>query len=181
MAPMASLASDALLGREQELRAIDGLLDGIRDRGGSMLVRGEAGLGKSALLDEAEARATARGIAVLRTAGAPSEMQMAFSGLHRLLRSRFEKIDDLPGPQAAALRTAFGLGDGAAPDLFLIALAALDLLADAAADSPLLLIIEGRSLARPGYRRSAVVRRSAGWDGADRRALRGARRLREPA
>jgi DNA-binding CsgD family transcriptional regulator len=142
MGPMPSLASEALLGREQELRAIDRLFDGIRDQGGSMLVRGEAGLGKSALLQEAEARATARGIAVLRTAGAPSEKQMAFSGLHQLLRSRFDRIDDLPGPQAAALRTAFGLGDGAAPDLFLIALAALDLLADAAADSPLLLIIE---------------------------------------
>jgi predicted ATP-dependent serine protease len=71
------------VGGEQELRAIDGLFDGIRDQGGSMLVRGEAGLGKSALLQEAEARATARGIAVLRTAGAASEKQMAFSGLHQ--------------------------------------------------------------------------------------------------
>jgi DNA-binding CsgD family transcriptional regulator len=139
---MASLTPQALLGREQELSAIDGLLDAIGDRGGSMLIRGDAGLGKSALLDEAEARAAARGIAVLRTAGAPSETQLAFSGLQKLLRPRLEGIDALPAPQARALRVAFGLGDGPAPDLFLIALAALDLLADAAADAPLLLVVE---------------------------------------
>jgi predicted ATP-dependent serine protease len=78
-----SLSSEALLGREQELGGIDGLLDAIAEHGGSMLIRGEAGLGKSALLDEAGARATGRGIAVLRTAGAPSETQLAFSGLRR--------------------------------------------------------------------------------------------------
>src|SRR5688572_13258768 len=95
---MASLASQDLLGREQELGTIDGLLDGIGDRGGSMLVRGEAGLGKSALLGEAERRAAARGIAVLRTAGAPSETQLAFSGLQKLLRPHLEGLDVLPAP-----------------------------------------------------------------------------------
>ncbi|HEX5895557.1 MAG TPA: AAA family ATPase [Thermoleophilaceae bacterium] len=139
---MASLTSQALVGREQELSTIDGLLEAIDDRGGSLLIRGEAGLGKSALLDEAEARAAGRGIAVLRTAGAPSETQLAFSGLQTLLRPRLEGIDALPAPQARALRVAFGLGDGPVPDLFLIALAALGLLADAAADSPLLLVVE---------------------------------------
>ena len=79
---------------------------------------------------------------VLRTAGVPSETQMAFAGLHRLLRPHLQKLADLPGPQAAALSSAFGLSNGAAPDLFLIALAALDLLADAAADAPLLLLVE---------------------------------------
>lgn len=139
---MAVLARQALLGREPELAAIEGLLDGIHDGGGSILIRGDAGLGKSALLDEAKIRAVARGVAALRTAGAPSETKMAFSGLHQLLRPHFESIDDLPAPQAIALRAAFGLGDEKAPDLFLIALAALELIAGAAADSPLLLIVE---------------------------------------
>jgi DNA-binding CsgD family transcriptional regulator len=142
MGSMDSVTSQALIGREQELSTIDARLEAIGDRGGSMLIRGEAGLGKSALLDEAEARAAGRGIAVLRTAGVPSETQLAFSGLQKLLWPRLEGIDDLPAPQARALRVAFGLGDGPAPDLFLIALAALDLLADAAADSPLLLVVE---------------------------------------
>ena len=139
---MTLLSSAVLLGRDQELGTIDSLLDGIGDGGGSMLIRGEAGLGKSALLDEAEARAAGRGIAVLRTAGAPSETQLAFSGLQKLLRPRLEGIDELPARQARALRVAFGLSDGPAPELFLIALAALDLLADTAADSPLLVVVE---------------------------------------
>ena len=75
---MAVLERPALLGREPELAAIDGLLDGIHDRGGSILIRGDAGIGKSALLDEAQARAVARGVAALRTAGAPSETKMLF-------------------------------------------------------------------------------------------------------
>ena len=113
MGPVDSHPSETLLGRQRELAAIDALLDGIRDRGGSLLVRGEPGIGKSALLEKAQERATARGIAVLRTAGAPSERQMAFSGLHQLLRPRLGRADDLPAPQAAALRAAFGLSDGA--------------------------------------------------------------------
>lgn len=104
---MAVLERQALLGREPELAAIDGLLDGIHDRGGSILIRGDAGLGKSALLDEAKTRAVARGVAALRTAGAPSETKLAFSGLHQLLRPHFESIDDLPAQQAIALRAAF--------------------------------------------------------------------------
>ena len=132
-----------LFGREVELAAIDGLLDGVEERGGSLLVRGEAGLGKSALLDEAERRATELGITVLRTTGAPSESKMAFAGLHQLLRPYADRVAGLPGPQAAALASAFGLrNSGAGPDIFLIALAALDLLADAAADAPLLLVVE---------------------------------------
>jgi DNA-binding CsgD family transcriptional regulator len=131
-----------LLGRELELSAIDGLLAGLTDRGGSLLIRGDAGLGKSALLEDAESRARALGVGVLRTAGVASEAGMAFAGLHRLLRPRLVKVAELPDPQAAALASAFGMTDGAAPDTFLIALAALDLLADAAAESPLLVIVE---------------------------------------
>jgi DNA-binding CsgD family transcriptional regulator/tetratricopeptide (TPR) repeat protein len=135
-----------LLGREPELSAIDGMLAGLADRGGSLVIRGDAGLGKSALLEEAEARARALDVGVLRTAGVASEAGMAFAGLHRLLRPRLPKLAELPDPQAAALASAFGIADGAAPDTFLIALAALDLLADAAAESPLLVIVEDAHL-----------------------------------
>ncbi|HVL96614.1 MAG TPA: ATP-binding protein, partial [Solirubrobacteraceae bacterium] len=133
----------ALTGRERELAVIDGLLGRLHGGGGAMLLRGEAGIGKSALLEEAEQRASERGITILKTAGVPSERQMAFAGLHRLLRPYNAGIADLPAPQAAALASAFGGAGGArAPDLFLIALAALDLLAEAAADAPLLLAVE---------------------------------------
>jgi len=131
-----------LLGREPELAAIDELLDNTDERGGSVLIRGEAGLGKSALLEEADRRASRRGMTVLRAAGVPSESPMAFAALHRLLRPQLARISELPGPQAAALSSAFGMSNGAAPDLFLIALAALELLADAAADAPLLVVVE---------------------------------------
>jgi DNA-binding CsgD family transcriptional regulator len=131
-----------LIGREPQLSALGELLDGIHDCGGSLLLRGEAGVGKSALLDEAARRANDRGLSVLRTAGVPSETQLAFAGLHQLLRPHVQRTASLPGPQAAALSSAFGLSQGAAPDLFAIALAVLELLADAAAVSPLVLIVD---------------------------------------
>ncbi len=131
-----------LTGRERELAVIDGLLARLDEGGGAMLLRGAAGIGKSALLEEAQQRASERGITILKTAGVPSERQMAFAGLHRLLRPYNARIAELPAPQAAALASAFGAGGVRAPDLFLIALAALDLLAEAAADAPLLLAVE---------------------------------------
>jgi hypothetical protein len=139
-----------LLGRERELGTIEGLLRQVGVRGGSLLVRGEPGMGKTVLLDWAGRRAEELGLSVLSTAGVPSETHMAFAGLHRLLRPHLAGIGDLPGPQQTALSIAFGLeaepqGNGEpspAPDIFLTALATLDLLAEAAASSPLLLIVE---------------------------------------
>jgi DNA-binding CsgD family transcriptional regulator/tetratricopeptide (TPR) repeat protein len=145
-----AMALPALVGRERELTTIDGLLRRVGTRGGSLLVRGEPGIGKTALLDWANDRAEELGLGVLSTAGVPSEAHMAFAGVHRLLRPHLARIGDLPGPQQAALSLAFGLdaqpqGNGepsAAPDIFLIALATLDLLAETAASSPLLLVVE---------------------------------------
>ena len=140
-----------LLGRERELTTIDDLLRQIGGGGGALLVSGEAGIGKTALLEWADLRAEELGLSVLSTAGVPSEAHMAFAGLHRLLRPHLSRIGELPRPQQTALSLAFGLDTGgahadgeasSAPDIFLTALATLDLLAEAAASTPILLIVE---------------------------------------
>lgn len=131
-----------LFGRERELARISGLLEQAAARGGSLLIRGEPGIGKSALLGEAKKRAEKLGVLVLTTAGAPFEAQMPFAALHRLLRPLASGIDALPKRQREALLVAFGVGDGPAPDVYLIALAALQVLADRAGQAPLLLVVE---------------------------------------
>ncbi len=140
------MPTPTLLGREAELETIDSILRDIGSGGGALVLRGDPGIGKTSLLEWAARRAEQLEVNVLRTAGAPSEAQMAFAGLHRLLRPHLARRDDLPPPQRNALSIAFGLSveaePAAPPDIFLIALATLDLLADAAAGSPLLLLVE---------------------------------------
>jgi DNA-binding CsgD family transcriptional regulator len=134
--------SSQLFGRERELVLLGGLFDNVGTQGGSLLIRGEAGIGKSALLAEAKRRADELGMPVLSTSGAPFEAQMPFAGLQRLLRPVMSAIGTLPEPQREALSVAFGLSGGPAPDIFLTALAALDMVADKAGEAPLLLVIE---------------------------------------
>jgi DNA-binding CsgD family transcriptional regulator len=131
-----------LLGREHELRVLTELVERIRDGGGAMVLRGEAGIGKSALLTEVGRSATAAGLRVLATAGVQSEAQVAFAGLYQLLRPVWGHVDQLPAPQRAALSAAFGMAEAVSPDLFLIALATLNLLGEAATRAPILLIVE---------------------------------------
>ena len=131
-----------LYGRESELSVLDQLIDGIHARGVAVVVRGEAGIGKSSLLEAANRSAGARGMVVLRTIGAQSEAHLPFAGLHQLLQPLLADFDKLPPPQRTALEAAFGMAETAAPDLFLIALATLDLLGDVAERAPLLLIVE---------------------------------------
>lgn len=131
-----------LLGREREIAIFDDLIDHVDDRGAALVVRGDAGSGKSALLTSACAQARARGMIELTTTGVQSEAHLPFAGLHQLLRPILADIADLPVPQRDALGSAFGMTSTAAPDLFLIALAALDLIANAALHSPLLLVAE---------------------------------------
>jgi DNA-binding CsgD family transcriptional regulator len=120
---------------------LDALLEGARSsRSGVLVVRGEAGIGKSALLDDAVARA--RGMPVLRAIGVESEAEMAFAGLHQLVRPVLGAIDRLPERQADALACAFGLGGGAVDDRFLVSLATLGLLSDTADDDGLLCAID---------------------------------------
>jgi DNA-binding CsgD family transcriptional regulator len=131
-----------LVGRDRDLAELYALVDGIEDRGGALVVRGEAGIGKSALLAAARERALDRGVAVVSTVGALSEAQLAFAGLHQLLLPLLGRLDLLPDPQRQALDTAFGIAEGVAPNLFLIGLATLGLVAERAAETPILFVVD---------------------------------------
>ena len=129
-----------LRGRSNERSALDRELQRVRAGESSVLVlRGEAGVGKTALLDYVGDRAS--GLQIVRIAGVDSEMELAFAGLHQLCAPMLDGLDRLPGPQRDALRVAFGLQDGA-PNRFLVALAVLSLLAEAAESEPLVCLID---------------------------------------
>jgi DNA-binding CsgD family transcriptional regulator len=133
--------AEGLRGRDTERAVLDRLLDDVRAGHSRVLVvRGEAGVGKTALLDYLQDRASS--CRVLRAAGVESEMELAFAGLHQLCAPVLSGLDRLPGPQRDALRTAFGLGAGAAPDRFIVSLAALGLLSEAAAEHPLVCLVD---------------------------------------
>lgn len=140
--PGSSPYSSSLSGREAEVAILDQLVTRIPDRGGALILRGDPGIGKTALLSVASAAASVQGIAVLHTAGTQSEAGLAFAGLQQLLRPVLAGLDRLPEPQRGALAAALGVSDARAPDPFLIALAALNLLAYAAERMPLLLIAD---------------------------------------
>jgi DNA-binding CsgD family transcriptional regulator/tetratricopeptide (TPR) repeat protein len=133
---------DELFGRDDELARLYGLIDGIGRRGGALVVRGEAGIGKSTLLEAAASRARERDVTVVSATGIPFEARFAFAGLRELMLPFLEARDQLPPPQRRALETAIGLADGAAPDPFLVGLAALGLLTEAETKRPLLLLVE---------------------------------------
>jgi DNA-binding CsgD family transcriptional regulator len=105
-----------------------------------MVVAGEPGIGKSALLDYVVQSAS--GFRLIRTAGVESEMELPFAALQQLCAPMLDLLSDLPEPQSEALRTAFGLTAGPPPDRFLVGLAVLSLLSDAAADGHLLCVID---------------------------------------
>ena len=136
------MAAPTLLGRKTEIRRIEELVADVRVRGGVLVLRGEAGIGKSTLLEMAQHHARARGMLTLTTSGVQAEAHLPFAGLHQLLLPILTGIPALPPPQRAAIESAFGLAIAAPPDRFLIALAALDLLAEAAERAPLLLVAE---------------------------------------
>jgi DNA-binding CsgD family transcriptional regulator len=130
-----------LRGRRSELEALDRQLQRVRAGQSSVQVlRGEAGVGKTALLNYVAEQAS--GCRVARIAGVESEMELAFAGLHQLCAPMLDRLDGLPGPQRNALRAAFGLHDGDAPDRFLVALAVLTLLAEAAELEPLVCLVD---------------------------------------
>jgi hypothetical protein len=131
-----------LLGRDAEVE----LLEGIQEGGGALVLSGEPGIGKSRLLAVAAALARERGFTVLTATGVQSEAHLAFAGLHQLLRPLRFRTADLPAAQRATLDAAFGLSQEQAPERFRIAMAVLDLLGEAAAGAPLLVVAEDAQL-----------------------------------
>ncbi|MFC5835468.1 ATP-binding protein, partial [Nonomuraea insulae] len=130
-----------LHGRERECALIAGLLDGARDRrSGVLVLRGEAGIGKSALLDFAAAQAT--GLRVLRGGGVESEAELPYAAAHQLLRPVSDRLAAIPSGQAVALRGAFGLGDPVDGDRFLVSVAVLSLLSEVAEEGPLVCLVD---------------------------------------
>lgn len=135
-------ASTSLFGRESEMQVLTGLLDKVHDQGGALVISGEPGIGKSALMSAAGARARERGMLVLMTTGVQSEAQLPFAGVHQLLQPVLGRVGRLAEPQRDAILAAFGLVRPAASNLFLTALAALNLLAASAARVPVLIVAE---------------------------------------
>ncbi|MFH9089688.1 ATP-binding protein [Streptomyces sp. NPDC017673] len=134
--------ADALFGRENETAFLQDRIDGLSRQGGAVLVHGEPGIGKTALLEEAARHGTEGRHRVLTTVGVESETLLPFSGLHQLIFPFRALIGDLPNNERDALQAALGITDTPVHDVFLVALAALNLLARAAADVPLLLVVD---------------------------------------
>ena len=123
------------------MSVLAGLVTAVRAGESRVLVlRGEPGVGKTALLDELAGQAA--GCRVVRVAGVQSESEFAFAGLHQLLAPMLDRLEQLPVPQREALRTVFGISEGPAPDRFLVALAVLGLLSEVAREQPLVCVID---------------------------------------
>ena len=130
-----------LTGRHSECDVLDRLVDAVRaGESRALVVAGEPGVGKTALLDYVAGRAA--GCRVERATGVRSEMELAFAGLQQLCAPMLDRLELLPVPQRDALRTAFGVSAGPAPDRFLVGLAVLSLLAEVAGERPLVCLVD---------------------------------------
>jgi DNA-binding CsgD family transcriptional regulator len=130
-----------LIGRREECRALDDLVEGARaGHSAALVLRGEAGIGKTELLKYLLERSS--GCRTVKAAGVQSEMELSYAGVHQLCAPLLTGLDHLPGPQRDALATAFGLRTGNAPDRFLVGLAVLSLVADAGGNQPLVCLID---------------------------------------
>ena len=138
---MAAPPPQAFRGRTSEREALDRLLENVRSGQSAVLVvRGEAGVGKTALLRFAARRAS--GFRLAQIAGVESEMELPFAGLHQLCSPMLAQFGALPEPQQRALSVALGLSSGDAPDRFLVGLAVLGLLSEVAVERPLLCLVD---------------------------------------
>ena len=138
---MAATGAPALWGRARERATLDGLLD--RVRGGAsaaLVIRGEAGIGKTALLRYCAGEAS--GCRIAQIVGVESELEMPFAALHQLCRPILDSLAALPEPQGRALEVAFGLAPGSAPDRFVVGLAVLSLLSEVATKQPLVCLVD---------------------------------------
>ena len=148
-----------LRGRSSECEALDRLVENVRAGQSQVLVlRGEVGAGKTALLEYLLERAS--GCCLARAAGVESEMELAFAALHQLCAPFLDRLERLPGPQRDALSTAFSLRDGATPDRFAVGLAVLSLLSEVAGERPLVCVVDDAHwLDRPSAQALAFVAR----------------------
>ena len=139
--PSAGGRSRGLVGRRNELAVLEQLLETARNGGsGTLVLSGDPGVGKSALLDQLISSAS--GFRVARAAGVEGEVDLPYAGLQQLCRSMLGTIDVLAPPQRAALKVAFGLSSGEVPDRYLVGLATLSLLSETATAQPLLCIVD---------------------------------------
>jgi DNA-binding CsgD family transcriptional regulator len=154
-----------LVGRDSELAVLAAMIDQIGDRGRSVLVLGDAGVGKSSLLSATAEYGRVAGLLVLEATGVEAEAQLPFAGLHQLLRPVLGSLSQLPDVQRHAIDAALGAGSAAPPERFMIALAALNLIADAAASKPVLVVVDDvQWLDRPTQEVLAFVARRIGSD-----------------
>ena len=143
-----------LRGRRRECDVLDAVLASVRTGESRVLVlRGEAGIGKTALLEHLAGNAS--GFRVARAAGVESEMELAHAGLHQLCAPFAARIEGLPGPQRDALDTAFGRRGGDPPNRFLVGVAVLGLLSDVAEEMPLLWMLGAAAALAIGWARPA--------------------------
>src|SRR3954467_13276208 len=132
----------SLRGRSRECAALDSLVLAVRQSDSrSLLLRGEAGIGKTALL-EYLVESAAADVTVARAVGVESEMELPFASLHQLCAPMLDRRDRLPEPQRQALEIVFGLSTGAPPDRFVVGLAVLSLLSEVADTRPLLCVVD---------------------------------------
>ncbi|MET8422448.1 AAA family ATPase [Nocardia sp. NPDC004860] len=133
--------STSLVGRAAELETCSDLLEAVSTgESRALVLNGDPGVGKSALLDQLTSQAT--DCQVFRVVGVQSEMELVFAGLHQLCAPMLDRVNTLPDPQRDALRAAFGLCEGPAPKPFLIGLAVLGLLAETSAERPVLCVVD---------------------------------------
>lgn len=131
-----------LVGRDPELKQLSQVLQDIEERGRTVLLRGDPGVGKTSIVKAVVVLAQESDLVVLQTAGIETETGLPYAGLQFLLGPLLSRVDRLPPAQRRALLTAFGLADGTAPEVFLIALAALNLITEEAASRPLIAIVD---------------------------------------
>src|SRR3954447_18444232 len=138
---VSAIPQRGLLGRRSESETLDRLLEAVRaGESRALVIRGDPGVGKTALLEYVVEHAM--GCRVARAAGVQAEMELAFAGLHQLCAPMLDRLERLPGPQRDALGTAFGLSAGPAPDRFFVGLAVLSLLAEVAEERPLVCAVD---------------------------------------
>jgi DNA-binding NarL/FixJ family response regulator len=131
-----------LLDRRAERAALDHLMAEVQTgHSGALVLRGEAGIGKTALLDHAHGQA-ALGGQVVRTAGVEAEQELPFAAVHQICAPMLDRLEHLPGPQRDALRTAFGLSAGDPPDRFMVGLGVLGLLSQLAREQPVICLVD---------------------------------------